>query len=133
MKKITLLVFALIGANNARAARLYCANPVDKKNNYYFSADLDNNTLHNFIDINYAILALGFSVANNMRCAGSSLDNISCIGYWFDSPEFIVEVQIKKENNMPTAKIKNLRTPANAALSLKNGIGENLKMNCEVQ
>ncbi len=133
MKKIALFIFALIGANNARAARLYCANPVNEKNNYYFSADLYNNTLHSFFDIDYAILALGFSVANNMRCAGSSLDHISCIGYWYDLPEYIVEVQIKKENNIPTATIKNLRTPANVALSLKNGIGENLKMNCEVQ
>lgn len=131
MKNIKTLIFTFILsgthsiASEKAPSRLNCSI-----GHHGFSAELDTDS-HSRITMNKADLKAGFAIADNLKCSSQiSLDEpISCVGHWFNSRHYIVEVAVKKsENGEVSATVHNWKSPRRG-----KGIAEGAMFDCVLE
>ena len=106
--KYLIFIISLMIASIAwtKTANLECSNSPYTK----FNATLDDSTFEKgsgFFDIKKASIRDNYASAE-LICAGYSLNEIACVGFWFNFPGYIVEVKLKNKAGAYSAIYKTL-------------------------
>lgn len=114
---ITLCTIALAAnayANDNQNRTLVCRG---RQTHNFFTANLDGSAFNpssGFFQAKNADLHIQYATASDMACAGYTLDELSCVGYWFGQPDSIVKIDIKKVGNEVLADVVTLSGSFNA-------------------
>ncbi len=127
MKNIFAAILILTTSSFARAAKLEC-----KQSTYVgFYADLDSSHMSegNF-EVKNARLRYEFVSADDLRCVGSELKDIKCVGYWLNlTHQAVVEVQVKEFEGKVIASIHTLRNDESG----HPGFMDDTQIDCQVR
>ena len=93
--KFVILILAVCITNItwAKTAVLQCSSPNPYQS---FGANLDYSAFDKnsgYFDVKEATIQDNYATAN-LICSGYTVKEIGCVGFWFDTSEHIVEVQI---------------------------------------
>jgi len=129
MKKLVLITTLILSTTWAQAAepqkqKLECRN--GDRDFESFSAELDYTPYvpgSNYFLVRNAHILNNYATAR-LICAGHTLGDISCVGFWFDVGSQIVHVKVSKKNGDLVANSENLTSSA-------AGIAQNWK--CQVK
>lgn len=110
MMKSILAVLLLIAATSNAAEKNKQLQCGDQTNFNHFTATLDYSSFNagtGFFVVTDAYIVDGYAMAS-LQCAGQTLNEINCVGFWFNSPEYIAHVAIKTENGKVVSSHDNL-------------------------
>ncbi|MBK7963617.1 MAG: hypothetical protein IPK04_21930 [Bdellovibrionales bacterium] len=108
MKKITLFLLLFLNLPLAKAASLVCTSGKPYET---FSAKLNYNDFvsgSGLFTIEKASLRDHYATAN-LVCAGNRMEDLGCVGFWFNHRESMVEVEFTNNHGVFSASFKPLR------------------------
>lgn len=108
MKKITLFLLLFLNLPLAKAASLVCTSGEAYE---IFSAKLDHSGFvsgSGLFTIEKASLRDHYATAN-LICAGHRMEDLGCVGFWFNYRDSIVEVEFTNNHGVFSASFKPLR------------------------
>ncbi len=108
MKKITLFLLLFLNLSLAKAASLVCTSG---KVYETLSAKLDYDGFisgSGLFIVEEASLRHHYATAN-LVCAGYKMEGLSCVGFWFNHRESMVEVEFTNNHGVFSASFKPLR------------------------
>ncbi len=107
MKKVTLFLLLFLNLPLAKAASLVCTSGEVYET---FSAQLNYNGLvsgSGLFKIEKASLRDHYATAN-LVCVGNRMEDLGCVGFWFNYRDSIVEVVFTKNHGVFSASFKPL-------------------------
>ncbi|WP_413585006.1 hypothetical protein [Bdellovibrio sp. HCB274] len=129
-KAVVISFICIVFSYQVEASTLQCKSsfPYD-----YFTATIDDN--EGYFELKDAKVRVGYATANNLSCVGSNVKSkTSCVGHWFNLPDFVVEFQIEEIDGKLIGVISNLKKGKfTTDPDEKIAIGEGMKFDCNVE